>query len=398
MAGFFDEQDQNDKKEYKKMVVYFLAAASLVMLLFLVVIYMNTSEKQAKKAALAREQQAEFEAAQDILEDKIAEDSALAVGESNLTSKDLDFWDMYETDKDPFAEDEDTVSSNENKDDIISKRDKLLEKLKNQEVSDNSADDQVDNLHIRAVDGDGVESFYEILDELEKHTYDFKANSSLSDNRLSYNDKKTKAVLGVDVSKYQGTIDWSQVKGDGYDFAMIRLGTRGYSTGNLMLDENFIVNITGAKNAGLKAGVYFYSQATSVEEAVEEANFTVGALMNYGVTYPVVCDIEWVENDSSRTDSVSVEDRTQFVKAYCDTVQSFGYNPMIYATRDMLIAGLDMTKLDAYEVWLQDDYEDNDGTDYPYQFTMWQYTQKGSVKGISGLVDIDACFVDYSER
>ena len=131
---------------------------------------------------------------------------------------------------------------------------------------------------------------------------------------------------------------------------------------------------------------------------MEEANFTVGALMNYGVSYPVAVDVEWIEGDKGRTDSLTVKERTDLVIKYCDTVKSFGYEPIIYAGRDMLIAGLDLSKLPDYDIWLSDDYEPEDGTDYPYRFSMWQYTKKGKVDGIEGDVDLNLRFINNKEK
>ena len=154
----------------------------------------------------------------------------------------------------------------------------------------------------------------------------------------------------------------------------------------------------GAKAAGLDTGVYFFTQATTEDEAVEEGNFTVGALMNYGVSYPVAVDVEWIEGDRARTDELTPEERTALVIKYCDTVKSFGYEPIIYASRDMLIAGLLPDKLNDYDVWLSDDYEPQDGTDYPYRFSMWQYTKKGHVDGIEGEVDLNLRFINNKEK
>ena len=406
MAGFFEDQDREDKRAYKKMVIYFVTAASLVMLLFLTVIYFNTKEKQEKKRALEREMKAQEEA----LNEQRLEDEALAVGESNLTSGDLDFWDMYEKDEEP----EPSVSANN--DDLIDRKDRPKEEenkykplSSNRAYTDNEdpieePDDEVekdskdDGKHIKAKAKDEDAAWYDIIDDLDKNSYDLKANLNMDENILEYKDKNIRSLRGVDVSKYQGNIDWSKVKAAGIDFAMIRVGARGYGSAQMMLDDNFVSNMMGAKAAGLETGAYFFSQAVTEEEAVEEANFTVGALMNYGATYPVAIDVEWIENDKARTDKLTPEERTDLTVRFCETIKSFGYKPMIYATRDMLIAGLLPDKLADYDVWLCDDYRPEIGTDYPYEFNMWQYTKKGTVDGIPGDVDINLCFVNYKEK
>ena len=404
MAGFFEDQDREDKRAYKKMVVYFVTAASLVMLLFLTVIYFNTREKQERKRALEKEKQEQMLA----LEEQRAEDEALGIGESNVRSEDLDFWDMYEKDED----DEPLVSANN--DDLVDRKDRPEEVDKpykplsfNNIKNDNEdpimpeeeeKDDEDDGKHIKARAKGKEETWYDIIEDLNKNNYDLKANLNMDEDKLEYKDRAITSKRGVDVSKYQGTIDWAKVKAAGIDFAMIRVGARGYGSAQLMLDDNFVTNIMGARAAGLETGAYFFSQATTEEEAVEEANFTVGALMNYGATYPVAIDVEWIENDRARTDDLTAEERTDLAVKYCETVKAFGYKPMIYATRDMLIAGMLPDKLKDYDVWLSDDYRPEVGTDYPYEFNMWQYTKKGSVDGIPGEVDINISFVNYKEK
>ncbi len=404
MAGFFEDQDREDKRAYKKMVVYFVTAASLVMLLFLTVIYFNTREKQERKRALEKEKQEQMLA----LEEQRAEDEALGIGESNVRSEDLDFWDMYEKDED----DEPSVSANN--DDLVDRKDRPEEvdkpykplsfnNIKNDNEDpimpgDEEKDDEDDGKHIKARAKGKEETWYDIIEDLNKNNYDLKANLNMDEDKLEYKDRAITSKRGVDVSKYQGTIDWAKVKAAGIDFAMIRVGARGYGSAQLMLDDNFVTNIMGARAAGLETGAYFFSQATTEEEAVEEANFTVGALMNYGATYPVAIDVEWIENDRARTDDLTPEERTDLAVKYCETVKAFGYKPMIYATRDMLIAGMLPDKLKDYDVWLSDDYRPEVGTDYPYEFNMWQYTKKGSVDGIPGEVDINISFVNYKEK
>ncbi|MCR5405172.1 MAG: hypothetical protein K6E88_00145 [Lachnospiraceae bacterium] len=404
MAGFFEDQDREDKRAYKKMVVYFVTAASLVMLLFLTVIYFNTREKQERKRALEKEKQEQMLA----LEEQRAEDEALGIGESNVRSEDLDFWDMYEKDED----DQPSVSANN--DDLVDRKDRPEEvdkpykplsfnNIKNDNEDpimpgDEEKDDEDDGKHIKARAKGKEETWYDIIEDLNKNNYDLKANLNMDEDKLEYKDRAITSKRGVDVSKYQGTIDWAKVKAAGIDFAMIRVGARGYGSAQLMLDDNFVTNIMGARAAGLETGAYFFSQATTEEEAVEEANFTVGALMNYGATYPVAIDVEWIENDRARTDDLTAEERTDLAVKYCETVKAFGYKPMIYATRDMLIAGMLPDKLKDYDVWLSDDYRPEVGTDYPYEFNMWQYTKKGSVDGIPGEVDINISFVNYKEK
>ncbi|MCR4806437.1 MAG: hypothetical protein K5857_02060 [Lachnospiraceae bacterium] len=410
MAGFFDDQDREDRRAYKNTVIYFVAASSLVMLLFLTVIYVNTKDKREREAARARQEAVEREEAEAAREQARLEEEALGIGENNMTSEDLDFWGMYE-DKERKAMEEASVSSNETEE-----RREKADDDKDKSVSGNKTDkdneDKIeltaeekeelekagDGKHVKAKAKGGDLKWYDIEDEAVKCSYDLKGSLSMDEEKLEYRDGKVSTVRGVDVSKYQGTIDWNKVKAAGYDFAMIRIGARGYGSGNLVLDDNYVANMTGARAAGLETGVYFFSQATTEEEAVEEANFTVGALMNYGASFPVAVDIEWIDDDKARTDELTQMERTELAVKFCDTVKAFGYTPMIYASRDMLIAGMHPSLFEGYDVWLSDDYEPEDGTDYPYTFTMWQYSKKGKVDGISGDVDVNLMFINGKEK
>ena len=407
MAGFFDNQDREDRKAYKRAVVYFVAASSLVMLLFLAIIYVNTKDKQARERALAKQEQEEREAREAELAKQKLEDEALGIGEHNLTSEDLDFWDMYDKKEEEARE---ALSSNEAERARAADDDKEKSVSENRNNKDNEDKIELteeekeelrkseDGKHIKAAAKGEDLKWYDIDEDAERNTYDFKSALSMDEEKLEYRQGTVSTRRGVDVSKYQGSIDWNKVKAAGYDFAMIRVGARGYGSGNLVIDDNFVSYMMGARSAGLDTGVYFFSQAITEEEVVEEANFTVGALMNYGVTYPIAIDVEWIEDDKARTDSLTAMERTELAVKFCDTVKAFGYTPMIYASRDMLIAGMHPDLFEGYEVWLSDDYEPEDGTDYPYPFTMWQYTKKGRVDGISGDVDINLRFVNNKEK
>ncbi|MBO4904898.1 MAG: hypothetical protein J5367_06715, partial [Lachnospiraceae bacterium] len=163
----------------------------------------------------------------------------------------------------------------------------------------------------------------------------------------------------------------------------------------ISLDEKFVEYAQNAQLAGIQIGAYFYSQAVNETEAVEEANYIVGAVSGFGIKYPIAIDIERVQQDEARTDKLTSKERTAVVKMFCDAVKGYGYKPVIYATKDMLITGLDLEELSDYDVWLADE---SIPTDYPYRFSMWQYNQKGRIDGITGDIDLDLSFIDYEQR
>lgn len=222
-----------------------------------------------------------------------------------------------------------------------------------------------------------------------------KSNLKSRNGRMFYvEDSQIKSYLGVDVSVHQDDIDWNEVKRAGIDFAMIRLGFRGYGTGEAQLDDNYRQNIDGARAAGLDAGVYFFSQAVTVDEALEEAQIVIDSLDGLDVNYPVVYDWEIIYDDTARTDDVPVDVLTDCCVAFCEAIRDAGYTPMIYQNKKTTMFKLDLERLTDYDFWLA---EYNSEPTYYYDFTMWQYTSEGSVPGIEGDVDLNISFKDYAE-
>lgn len=207
-------------------------------------------------------------------------------------------------------------------------------------------------------------------------------------------DSEITSLLGVDVSVHQDDIDWAKVRKAGIDFAMVRLGFRGYGSGEAQLDENYVQNIEGARAAGLDAGVYFFSQAITVDEAIEEAQMVIDSLDGLDVNYPVVYDWEIIYDDSARTDNVPVDVLTDCCVAFCEAIEDAGYTPMIYQNKKTTMFKLDLERLTDYDFWLA---EYNSEPTYYYDFTMWQYTSEGSVPGIEGDVDLNISFKDYAK-
>ena len=207
--------------------------------------------------------------------------------------------------------------------------------------------------------------------------------------------------IGIDVSKHNGSIDWEQVKKSGIQFAIIRAGNRGYGeAGNMVEDPYFVQNMNGAIANGIKVGVYYYSQAITVEEAIQEAEATLRMIQDNGfagkLSLPIVIDTEAA---GGRADSMTKEQRTTVVKAFCERIKQAGYTPMVYANKSWLKNNLIMSELEQYEVWVahyvKTDDPINNPTDYDGRFEIWQYTSEGSVPGVSGNVDIDISYKKY---
>lgn len=235
--------------------------------------------------------------------------------------------------------------------------------------------------------------FAPVLDGVTKHNYLPENFVSTDDGEMQYIENGVVVShKGIDVSKYQGTIDWSAVASDGVEYAFVRLGIRGYGSGKLALDEFYDRNMRGAKDAGIRTGVYFFTQAITVEEAVEEADYVLQNIAGYDVTYPVVFDVEMIVNDDGRANDLSQKERTDIAIAFCDKIKQAGYTPMIYGNVKCFTKLLDMTRLNDYEKWyaFYDDY-----MYMPYQVEIWQYTEKGSVAGINANVDLNISYKTY---
>lgn len=247
--------------------------------------------------------------------------------------------------------------------------------------------------HVVMLDS-GQYYFLPIQEDLALNTY-VDSNFIMEDSGfVTYQaEGETLTKKGIDVSKYQGEIDWAAVKNDGVDYAIIRVGIRGYSEGGILEDEFFRQNIEGATANGIPVGVYFFTQALNEEEALEEANFVIEMLQGYELTYPVYLDIEDVKKESCRTNVLTVTERTNNAKVFLEAVKEAGYQPAIYGNMKTFLLMLDLSALEQYDKWFA-------GYTlpiyYPYEYKMLQYSEKGQVAGINGQVDVNICFKDYT--
>lgn len=197
------------------------------------------------------------------------------------------------------------------------------------------------------------------------------------------------ARRGIDVSEHQKEIDWERVRDAGFDFAIIRIGYRGYSVGGIHADERARENLAGAKAAGLDVGVYFYAQAIDVREAAEEAAWCLDFLQGEQLDLPVVYDWEWAGH-GTRTGSMDRETVTACFRTFCTAIEESGYQAMIYFNSHVARDLLDLQALAEYPFWLA---QYREGLDFPHRVALWQYTETGSVPGIEGDVDIDLMFL-----
>lgn len=201
---------------------------------------------------------------------------------------------------------------------------------------------------------------------------------------------KAETIMGIDVSSHQKEIDWQQVADAGVQYVFIRIGYRGYIYGGLSEDEYYAANIEGAQAAGIRVGAYFFSQALSVAEAKEEAEFALELLEGYELDLPLVFDWERM-GEESRTAQIQPRTLTNITKTFCQIVEAAGYEPMIYFNSNQAKNLLYLEELTEYKFWLAM-YDTT--MEFPYKFDIWQYTNKGRLPGIETNVDVNLMFVE----
>ena len=203
------------------------------------------------------------------------------------------------------------------------------------------------------------------------------------------------ARFGIDVSKWNKEINWAQLAREGVEFAIIRAGYRGSSTGSLVVDPYFEKNIKGALENDIDVGIYFFTQAVNEREAVEEASIVMKLVQGYKVSYPIFIDTEGA-GGNGRADNLGVAERSQVCQAFCETIRSGGYIAGVYASKNWLNNRLDITKFSGDNViWLA---EYRDKPTYGGTYGMWQYTSSGRISGIEGRVDFNLCYWDFGTK
>ena len=317
------------------------------------------------------------------------------------TSNELSFWHMYDedetnnsyvptvngTDGDDKVKERFVPENTASEDSVSDNKLDAQKKAREKAVSENMFD--VNEL------SDGEAEFALIMNGIPmngRYEEGFTNEGIWKDYAL--NGRKT-SYRGIDVSSYQKNIDWEKVALSGVDFAMIRVGSRGYGSGRVVLDEKCADNMRGCSENAIKIGLYFQSQATNIVEAVEEANYCVGSINGHNIEYPIVFVSEAIVNDSYRTEHLTKEELSEIAKAFCDTVRAYGYKPMIGANKKQFAMHMDLRTISDYDLWL---FDTDDQSVFPYRYNMWQYSITGNVDGIEDPVDLNISFTDYSVK
>ena len=217
------------------------------------------------------------------------------------------------------------------------------------------------------------------------------------DGFMAYFDDEGNKIshLGCDLSYHNRKVNWDELAAAGCEFVMLRCGYRGYTEGGLNKDEKFDEYAKKANKAGINVGVYFFTQAINEEEAVEEADYVLELIEDYDITYPVAFDTEYINDSKARTNQADISDelRSKICIAFCERIREFGYYPIIYASENWMRRNMDLKMLTEYEFWAPQYLDEND---FLFDYSIWQYTEEGSIPGVDGEVDLDVSMVDYA--
>ncbi|MBR1478076.1 MAG: hypothetical protein IJ608_08980 [Lachnospiraceae bacterium] len=356
--------DHKDKQGLTPTVVTALMAVTLfVAVILIMVLVTNNKGRRHQSAVLNTEPTSAI----------IPEATPIASG-GVLKPEDLDFWDKY-----PQA--------------TIAPRPSMLASPSPSPTASLSPSE--DGKHTLVINPDGKEEWVLISPYLPKNDYDLTKLVLQSNIMKYYVDGRQVSYVGAEISEAQNYVDFNKLKKYGLDYVMLRIGSRGYGSGQINLDEYFQDNIKRAKDAGLKVGVYFTSEAVNQDEAIEEVSIILAELSEYRPDYPVALDMRLAVNDRSRIDDVTRADKTVIAKTFLDAIKAEGLNACIYGDKEWLIKEIDMSKLTDYDVWLR---QAADIPDYPYKFTMWTYMDNATVDGSSQPVSLNMSFIDYSQK
>lgn len=373
---------EDEERDIGAPVIYMILAVSVFIAIILAVVFIsNREDRNSKKRpnAAAAATQTPESGRNNVEFAEGQKDIEKLYKENKLRAEDLDFWNMYQDNTLVIEEAQPTESPTPT-------------------PSHEPTDEELaaDGMHTQVTYRDGTTEWIEISKKIPLYTYDF-TNLKIINGRMEYYvDGEKNSWLGVELSKSNGDVDFEALRSNGVDFVMLRLGSRGYETGLLTLDENFETNIAKAQGAGLEVGVTFFSQALDVEEAVEEAEFVIQNLAPYMISYPIAFDMEYIVNDKARIDILDKDQKTQVAEAFLRAVEKEGYRGILYGNKSWLLGELVPDKLlKDYDVLLLDS---SPVPDYPYQFKMWKYAVNQDIPGIEYKSSYIISFVDYTRK
>jgi len=357
--------DYEDHSGGLPLITMAVVVSFFVLMVLVLVVVMNKKPERQSTLVTQTEESSE-ESSEDVYTGRVTG--------GDLVASDLDFWGMYPEETESSSEEEETME---------------------EETTTEEEDPSNGGKNVEVVYRNGSSEWIPINPYWKKNTYDFTNLIRKNDLLHYYSNGKEVSYLGVDLSKYQEKVDFYAIKNEGIDYCMLRVGSRGYETGAIQEDEKFQEFLAGAEAAGLPVGLYFFSQAVTEAEAVEEANFVISKIGEHKITYPIAFDMEFIDNDNSRIETLTRNEKTNIALAFLNRIEEAGYTGMLYGNKEWLLKRIDLSKFEKYDIWLS---QEEDIPDYPYTYSMWQYTRQGEVYGIDGYVDLNISFIDYSAR
>lgn len=354
----YDEHDYDEDRGLSLPVIYTIIAVAGIILVILLIVLTQNSPKKKSGATLLAASPTPTEQTEDIQFSEGEKDLESLYRNHELRAEDLDFWDMYGEDKVVEAEATPTPTATP-------------------EVSP-SPSPSPEN------------------EKIKKNNIIYTNLEITNDQMAYYLDGEKHSWLGVELSKNSGQVDFDWLKRNGVDFVMLKIGGRGYESGVISADDKFTDFIEAAKKAELGVGVYFSSQAITVKEAVEEAEFVTTTLQGYRLDYPVAYTVETIANDDARTDLLDKDEKSQVAEAFLKTVKDAGYQTILYGNEQWLLEEIQPDELlENYDVMLNNT---SSIPEYPYQFKMWKYANNKTIAGIESGGSYIISFVDYSAR
>lgn len=404
--------DPYEENHVNSVFVYMaIIMAAVVIGVVAMIVWMNTPKKNSKNASVALAHTQSSEAGQTTKIKLQTEEMVKSVEEllsgNTLTSDQLDIWTLPDIDTNVSYESADTKNGTlknqttgetlvqgtvtENRTDGI-EQEQSQDKAATTELFGEEETETEPIEQIILTLADGSEETVDYIDSLTRSSYDSEQFVYQKPEMKYYVDGKQSSAFGVDISSKSGKVDFSKLKKAGCDFCMVRIGQRGYSSGKIVMDEACKNNLEGAKKAGLKIGAYFYSQAITKDEVLEEADSLLDAIDDYTVTYPIMFDMEAVSDDLARTDALDVATRTKLAKLFMDEIEDAGYKVILYGNLEWLLTKLDLEALSDYDICVA---QDSDSPDYPYEFQMWQYKSAAAINGVEEDTRLFVSLKDY---
>lgn len=381
--------DFQDDEGTNKLPLLYMTIGIITFLVFVVILVIGLNEKNTPKMKGVYDNSVQTEDVYDSASNDLL--TELGIGQSTLTSDQLDFWNMYKDDRTQLGQ---QVSANTlTKDELYEKNaQKLLEEEQEKASEEDLSEGGTKTMVKRP---DGSEQWIMINAFIPKNNYEDVGFVYEEPVMKYFHDGAKQSYLGAMIKDDDGIVDFDALRKAGIEFVMLRVGYRGYESGEISADKNYYENFQKALNASLKVGVYFESMAINEEEALQEAEFVMNNLAEMQVSYPIVYKLGDVPNVTNRTEYLTKAEISQFANVFGERVLQSGLHPMVYGSKYWLLRKMDLTLMNKYDIWLS---QEGDKPDYPYEFTMWQYNNAAKIDGISNDIPLMISFVDYAKR